>query len=336
LKKVNLGIIGLGSQGKIHLRNCLRLKDVNVLGVADVSKKALSYAKKIGVKKVYKNYEDLLKNEQLDAAVISLPNFLHLEGAITTAEAGKDIFLEKPLARNVEEGKRIVSYVRKNGVKLMVGFDLRFNPIVREIYKKIKDGFFGEIQSVVATNVSSGPFTSRSTKVGPVPVPSWWFNEKSVGGGVLLDLGSHMIDLLTWYFGEVSYLESYLGYMLNMDIEDVATCNLKFKDGPFATINVGWFSKDFMQSIQICGTAKNLWIPISPTSALVKVWRDFKRKIGWYNYDPYYSELKYFVQCLQKDEKPIPSEEDGLKCLRLVSLAYEKTQKRFQKQVEEV
>ena len=82
LKKVNLGVIGLGHQGRIHLRNCLHLKkEVKVLGVADVSEKALRFAKKIGVKNVYTDYEDLLKNEQIDAVVISLPNFLHLEGA---------------------------------------------------------------------------------------------------------------------------------------------------------------------------------------------------------------------------------------------------------------
>jgi predicted dehydrogenase len=327
MKKLNLGIIGLGYQGKIHLRNCLHLNEAKVLGVADISAKALKFARSIGVKNVYTDYGDLLKNEQLDAVVISLPNFLHLEGAIKAAEAGKDILLEKPLARNVEEGKKILSGVRKNGVRLMLGYGLRFNPVLKKIRDKIADGFFGDVQIVEATNVSGGPFSSKSDRVGPIPVSSWWFDKELAGGGALLDLGSHMIDLLTWYFGEVIDVKSYLEYMFNMELEDVATCMLKFKDGPVATVNAGWFSKDFIRSIQICGTAKNLWVSIPPSSTLSIVWKDVKRKFGLHNDDSNYLELEYFVKCLQKDEEPHPSGEEGMISLQIVSLAYEKALK---------
>lgn len=327
MKQINLGLIGLGYQGKIHLRNLLRLKEAKVLGVADVSEKALNFAKKSGVKNVFADYEDLLKSEQLDAVILSLPNFLHLEGVINAAEAGKHILLDKPLARNVEEGEKIVSIARKNGVRLMMGYDMRFNPVLREIHEKIADGFFGEVQIVEATNISGGPFASRSNKVGPVKVPSWWFDKKLAGGGALLDLGSHMIDLLSWYFGEVDTIESYLGYMFNMELEDMAICMLKFKNGPVATVKVGWFSKDFMQSIQVCGAAKNLCVHISPLSPLEIVWKDVKRKFGVNNGDSNYLALEYFVKCLQQNEQPHPSGEEGLRCMQVVSRAYEKALK---------
>lgn len=327
LKKINLGIVGLGFQGKVHLRNSLHIKDVNVVSVADVSDKALNYAKKFGVKSIYKNYEELLKNDRLDAVVISLPNFLHLDSVVKAAEAGKDIFLEKPLARNVEEGEEIVSCIKKNNVRLMVGYDLRFNPIAREVYNKIKSGFFGEVQIVEATNVSGGPFSPRSDRVGPIPVSSWWFDKKLIGGGALLDLGSHMVDLLTWYFGKVEYIKCHFRYVFNMDLEDAATCVLKFKNGPLATVKVGWFSKDYIQSIQICGTAKNFSARLSNPGTLAKVWRDLKKKIGLYDFDPYYLELKHFVNCLRKDENPVPSAEDGLLTLHIISQGYENAEK---------
>jgi predicted dehydrogenase len=307
------------------------MKDAKVLGVADISDKALNYARKFGMKNVYRNYEDLLKNKELDAVILSLPNFLHLEGVVKAAEAGKDVFLEKPLARNLEEGKKIVSVVRKMGIRLMMGFDLRFHPVLREVYSKINDGYFGEIQVAEATNVSGGPFSPRSDRVGPVPVSSWWFNKELVGGGVMLDLGTHMIDLLTWYFGEVNYVECFLRHMFNMNIEDAAACLLKFKNGPLAIVKVGWFSKDFLQSIQLYGTAKNLCVPISNSKMLGKVWKDFKKKIGLRNFDPYYLELKYFVNCLQKGVDPVPSEKEGLSNLRLISLAYESCRKKLMK-----
>jgi len=325
LKRVNLGIIGLGNQGKLNLHNSLRLKEARVLAAADLSEKALRYAKNRGVKNVYTNYEDLLKDDEIEGVIVNLPNFLHLEGAVKAAEAGKHILLEKPLARNVEEGEKIVSAVRKNGVKLMVAFALRYSPILRKAHDEIADGLFGSVQIVEATNVSSGPFTPRSDSVGPVQVPQWWLDKELAGGGVLLDLGSHMIDLLGWYFGEVVYVKSYLEHLFKNDLEDVATCVLKFKDGPIATVKVGWFSKALLQSIQVCGTTKNVLIQISPKPALQVIWKGIATKVGLNNSDAYYLQLKHFVECLQKDEEPQPSGEEGLRCQQIISQAYENT-----------
>jgi predicted dehydrogenase len=323
LKEINLGIVGLGNQGKVSLHNALRLKGVKVLGVADVSEKALRYAQKIGIKNVYLNYSDLLKDKQVDAVIISLPNFLHLKGAKEAAEAGKDILLEKPLARSVEEGKKILSAVRKNSVKLMIGYELRFDPVLRKIHDEIADGLFGSVQIAEATNVSAGPFSPRAESVGPSQVPSWWFDRELTGGGALLDLGSHMIDLLIWNFGEVSYVKSHLGYMFRTDLEDVASCAIKFKDGPIATMKVGWFSKDLMLSFQVCGTAKNMLARIFPQSTSKIALRRVKSTFGLHNRDSYYLELEHFMNCLRKGEQPQPSGDDGLRGLEVIQLAYE-------------
>lgn len=336
MNKINFGIIGLGNQGKIHLRNCMRLKKARVKSVAEISKKNLEFARRFGVKDIYTNYEDMLKDEQINAVIISLPNFLHLEASVKAAEAGKHILIEKPMGRNVEESREILSAIRRNGVKLMVGYGLRFNPIVKRIREKIMDGFFGEVQIVESTYVSGGPFTPKSNRAGPVPVPSWWFDKKLAGGGSLLDLGSHMIDMLLWFFGEVKDIESYISYTFNLEIEDVATCMLKFRKGPLAIVNVGWFSKDFIRSIQICGTSKNLWFNLSRLDVGKEIWNDLKKKIGWYNSDPYYLELAHFVNCLQQDEEPNPSGEDGLRCHEVISWAYRKAFEKHQKLTKEV
>ncbi len=317
-----MGLIGIGGQGRIHLRNCLRLKKAKLIGVADISETSLKFAKKLGIRNVYKNYDDLLSNQQIDAVIISLPNFLHFESVTKAAEAGKDIFLEKPLARNVAEGRKILSNVKRNGVKLMLGYNMRFTTTLRKLHEKIADGFFGEVEIVQATNVSHGPFTPKGGIKTLRSVPSWWFNKDLAGGGALLDLGSHLINLLSWYFGEVKNVESYLGYKFNMELEDSAICILKFRTGPLATINVGWFSKDLIQSIQICGTAKNLSMHLSPPSISHLIFRDIRRKLGIFKYDSYYTELKYFVECLWNDASPSPSGEEGLSDLQVISMAY--------------
>jgi predicted dehydrogenase len=320
-KKVNLGIIGLGAQGKLSLHNALHLDDADVLGVADVSQRALSYAREVGVTNVYRNFDALLRNEEIDAVVINLPTYLHLEGAEKAAERGKHILLEKPLARNVEEGERILSAVRKNHVKLMMGYDMRFNPVFTRIHNDILDGLFGSVMISEATNVSGGPFTPRSDKVGPVQVPSWWLERELAGGGVLLDLGSHMINLLAWYFGEVEYATGIFEHRFRIDLEDSATCLLKFKDGPVATVKVGWFSKGFCQSIQICGTAKNETVVVHPQSTFQKALQGFERKVGLGS-SSHYLKIKHFVESIQRDELPKPSGEEGLYDLKVISMAY--------------
>jgi predicted dehydrogenase len=324
MKRLNIGIIGLGFQGGNHFRNCLRLEDAKLAGVADVSESTLMVAKKAGVKDVYTNYENLLKDKKIDAVIISLPNFLHRECATKAAEAGKNILLEKPLARNAGEGEEILSSVRQNGVKLMLGYDLRFNTILNNIHDQIIDGFFGEVQLVEASIIGGGPFSSRSDRIGPVQVPSWWFDKELVGGGALLDLGSHLINLLTWYFGEVIDVKSHLGYLFNMEVEDIATCMMRFKDGPVATIKAGWFSKDSIQTIQIYGTARNVIAKIAPSGTIAHVWKDIEKKMGWRKHDPYYLELVNFLECLRKNEEPRPSGDEGLRDLRIISMAYKK------------
>jgi predicted dehydrogenase len=326
LKQINLGIIGFGIEGKVMLRNSLRLKGARIEAVADLSEKARSAAKKSGVKNVYEKYEDLLKDDKIDGVIIGLPNFLHQEAAVKSAEAGKHILLEKPLARNVEEGEKILSAVKKNGVKLMIGFNMRFNPVLSRIHDQIANGFYGEVQIAEATNISGGPFSPRSDSIGPVRVPSWWLDKELVGGGALLDLGSHVIDLLIWYFGEVDSVSSYLKYVFRTDLEDAATCILKFKNGTVGTVKVGWFSKGYIESLQVCGTAKNTLVQLAPNSTSSILWKGIVGKFGLTKNSPRYLELQHFVSCLQKDEQPQPSGEEGLRSLQAISSAYRNAQ----------
>ena len=121
MQKLNIGIIGLGYIGKTHIYNCMRLENANLVAVADISKNALTKAKRIGVPNTYNDYQELLNNPQIDAVIIALPTHLHAKCAIGAAEAHKHILLEKPISRNTVEATEILSKVRSNGVKIMIG-----------------------------------------------------------------------------------------------------------------------------------------------------------------------------------------------------------------------
>lgn len=322
VKRIGLGIIGLGFVGQIHFRHSLRLADAQLIAVSDVSKRALEKAKNAGVKKAFRSYDDLLKDPEVECVVVALPTHLHLQCAIKAAEAGKDILLEKPIARSAVEAREIVSVVRKNSVNLMMGYPLRFNPDFYDLKQKIESGVLGDIEVAYATNIGSGPFTHRTQDNAPTPVSEWWFNRELTGGGALIDLGSHMINLLRWYLGEVVTIRSHLGHRFNLDLEDSATCLATFESGTLAALSVGWFSQDYHLSVELFGTVKHAQ-SASGSSAhlvprLVNTFVQGASKAHW----PFLTELEYFVNCVVHDVNPSPSGEDGLKDIEAISLAY--------------
>jgi len=319
---VRIGLIGLGYIGKVHLRHCLNLESAKLVAVSDVSKKALNFAKKIGVKNTFTDYNLLLKDSSIDAVLIALPTHLHISCVKSVAEAGKDIFVEKPLARNVTEGNQIVSTAKRNSVKLMVGYDMRFFSPVRDLKQKIQNGILGDVQIAYGTNIGSGPFFQRAELSIPRPVPTWWFQKEVSGGGALMDLGCHLVNLFRWYFGEVSCIKSYLGYRYNLEIEDHATCIAKFASGTVGVINVGWFSQESQKKVELLGTVKHAFAYRSPENHVLAAIRLLTTKSTQYE-STHLRELQHFVHCVRYDLPPSPSGDDALKDLKTISLAYE-------------
>lgn len=320
-KKVRLGLIGLGYIGKVHLRNCLHLETAKLVAVSDISRKALRFAKSMGVKNSFRDYRKLLEDRRIDAVIIALPTHLHASCVQSAAEAGKDILVEKPLARNVAEGKEMVSTARRNSVKLMVGYDMRFSSTFRSLKEKMQNGILGEVQIAYGTNIGSGPFGQRGEAGRPRPPPSWWFKKELTGGGALMDLGCHLINLFRWYFGEVTEIRCCFGHRFNMDFEDQATCIAKFSSGPVGVINVGWFSRELQAKVELLGTVKHALACHAPQNRIIAAIRLLAGNTPRF-YLIFLRELEYFVHCVRHDLPPTTSGNDALKDLETISLAY--------------
>jgi len=321
LKTVKLGLIGLGYMGKIHLKNCAKSEFIEPAAACDVSQKGCNYAQSVGVKRVYRTYEELLRNPEIDGVIISLPTHLHAQCAELVAEAGKNILLEKPLARNPAEGEKIIKACRKNDVKLLLGYHFRFSPQFVQLKRDLVEGVIGEAQLAHATMVGPGPFFHRSEGYAPRPVPSWWFDKELTGGGTLMDLGCHMLNLIQWYFGRVEDIKAFMGYRFNLDFEDYAVCICKMKSGTTATVTTGWFSREASAKVELFGTSK---IVAAKRAASNKVVTFLKMSAGLspdFNL-PYIWELQHFVDCIANDKKPLSSGEDGLADLNAISMAY--------------
>ena len=321
MKKIQLGLIGLGYIGKLHLINCLKLNNAKLTSVCDLSSNALQYAKERGVKKRYKNYHKMLKKEDLDAIIVALPNFLHKDIIKEIAEANKHILVEKPLAINVDECNEIIQTINKQGIKLMVGYPLRFSTIFQNLKTDVDAGDLGDVQNAHAVLIGSGPFLHRAERGNPAPVPDWWFNKELSGGGVLLDLGCHLINLLHWYFGDVLSIKSSLGYRFNLNIEDHALLWAKFKSGTIANINVGWYSQRDVLKIDMYGTLGHRSVYRKPTNKIITA---LQMLIGTETtfLKPYVRELNYFVECIINDVQPKPSAEEAKKDLETIYYAY--------------
>jgi predicted dehydrogenase len=253
--------------------------------------------------------------------IISLPTHLHAQCTKQSAEAEKHIFLEKPIATNVKEAKEIVLASRRNSVKLMIGYPYRFEKEFKDLNVQLKSGVLGDVEIARATYISSGPFFHRTQDYSPAPVPQWWFNKELTGGGVLIDLGSHMINLLRWYFGEITDIRSLLGYRFNLDLEDSAICLAKFDSGTTAVITVGWFSQENKLNVEFLGSVKHATgqKPLqNPILTAVQLLTTKTTKF----FHAHRAGLQYFVTCVADDLPPSPSGDDGIRDLEAISAAY--------------
>jgi len=341
---LKVGVIGLGRMGMLHLMNCLQIDGVKVVAVADRSKKALNKAKTIGVDRLYKDYHKLLDHSSdIDAVVISLPNFLHFESIQLALEAGLNVFVEKPMANTVEECHEIVELVEKSGRKFTVGHSMRFIDAVEKMKERVDNGFIGNLEVATIEEVINGPFAHPRVLA---PVSDWWFDPKKSGGGALFDIGYHMFDLFRFFAGDSEVIFSSLDHKFNLPVEDGAIVILQSRNSPAkGIINVGWYQQTvfpkFNFRVILHGTAgymssdylapHNLYFHAVKEGTKNLLRRIVGKKIHplsyTYYYESYYRELAHFFDCIKNDSDPLVSAKDGLKTVELIQEAYEKFRK---------
>lgn len=334
---LNIGIIGLGNMGKLHLLNALRIDGVNVVAAADKSEANRKSVEKYHVK-TYDDYTKLIDAEKLDAVIVSLPNFLKKDCVFYAAEKKLNIFLEKPMALNYVEALEMVQKVEKENVRMAIGVNYRYYPCVQKLKSNFDDGRIGD--AVIATSdlILSGPMSHGAV---PAPVPEWWLSKETAGGGALIDLGYHLIDIFSWLFGDLEVTYSNLGYRFNLSVEDSATVVLRSKDqGVTCCVNVGWFSKsvfpDFNFRVNIHGTAGyDSTDKYSPRDLRVNAIREGMQNIlrrvlfkktnylsYTYYYSSYYKILDLFFEALNHGtEFPISAKKE-LDVIRLIDTIY--------------
>jgi len=234
--------------------------------------------------------------------------------------------------------------VEKTGRKLMIGYSMRFVEAIEKMKSDLDEGRLGSLEIVTGESLQNGPLSHGRV---PKPVPEWWFDPEKSGGGALLDLGSHLIDLFHYYAGDADVLFSYLDHKYNLPVEDGATLILESKRSSVrGVMNVGWFQKAIFPKFNfrylLHGNAgytsteelipKNLY-----THAIKEGLKNFSRRITGrricplsytYYYESYYRELRDFFESIKDDSEPSVSARDGLKTMEVIEEAYNKSNER--------
>jgi predicted dehydrogenase len=170
----------------------MRISGIQLVAAADPDAVARARTRHVASLATHERAEDLLARHDIDAVVISVPTHRHAEVALAAAAAGKHFYLEKPIATTVDDARRVSAAVAQTGVISAVGFNRRLHPVFQQARAVLLGGQLGRVRSVQ---------TAFCERTSPDSMPAWK-RSRATGGGVLLDLASHHVDLLRWFLGD--------------------------------------------------------------------------------------------------------------------------------------
>ncbi|MBI1807281.1 MAG: Gfo/Idh/MocA family oxidoreductase [Ignavibacteria bacterium] len=233
MNKLRIGIVGLGWVSQVfHLPLLSKFEDVEVVAVCDKDKsRARMIAERFNVHRVYTDYQQMLAKEDLEAIDVCTSTDAHLPITMASLEAGKDVFVEKPIARRYDEAVQMAEAAKHHKRKLMVGMNNRFRPDTLILKSFLEKGELGKIFYVKAG------WLKKLSNDNP-----WITHKDKSGGGVFLDLGIVMLDLILWMmaFPPVARVNSKMYMHKTKSVEDSCIVFLEMKYGTSMMLETSW------------------------------------------------------------------------------------------------
>jgi len=338
MAKLKYACIGAGGIArKKHVAGYAKQKDVEIVAICDTYEpSAKKLAADFGVAGVYTDYQKMLEECKPDIVSVCTPNCTHAEITIACLRAGANVHVEKPIAMNAQEAEAIVAAEAETGKQVMLGLNKRFLGVTQLIHRLMDEGFFGDIYKA----------TCGWERDSGIPGIGRWFTNKALsGGGALIDLGVHYLDLTLDLMGwpEAESVSGNIftnygkgaerirrGYASDpdgvYDVEDSATGFVRMKNGAMLDFTFSWASniKKEVRHVTILGTKGGLSLvddklelyaqyggsmfTLTPDEATVPLDTD---------------ECGYFVSCLQTGKKVSTPATEGLKMMKIIDGLYE-------------
>jgi inositol 2-dehydrogenase len=322
MRKLGVGVVGVGEMGKRHAENIRRLvPEARLIAITDVaSERARQTASELEIEHFYGNLEDMLERKDLDAVVIATPDKFHAQAVEAAARAGKDILCEKPLALTLADASSALRAVAKAGRRLQVGFMRRYDPAYAAAMKRIEAG---EIGVPVL-------FKSIGRDKDAPPLAAYQAN---LNGMLFYTNTIHDFDLARWLMqDEVAEVHAYTTSTIRPEVAgfgDVvaSVVNLRYKKGAIGNIEsyaqavYGYDVRTEIVGSQgtiLVGTLEQVpAVFLSPSGGARNLAEHFLSRFA----DAYLAEMRDFVQNILRDRPLTVSGEDGLKALEIAVAA---------------
>ena len=250
---IKIAVVGLGKMGLSHFAMVNAHPKADTIA-CDGSGFMVDVLGKNIATPVYKKYEDLLEQEDLDAVVIATPSRLHAPMVETALTKGINVFCEKPFCLNWADSQRLTDLAATKGLVAQVGYHYRYVGAFGEMKRLLDGGAIGRITHVVAE--AYGPVVLR-------PKRATWRTDKAEGGGCLYDYAAHPLNLLNWFFGTPDQvMGSHLGQVFSEGTDDEVFSTLRWNDGPTAQLSVNWSDESHRKmstKISLIGTNGRLY-----------------------------------------------------------------------------
>ena len=327
---LRFGVIGAGVISGAYLENYAKDPRTEVVGIADTNGDLLGKAAKTyGIEQATDDYRELLENKKIDIIVVATPHFLHHPMVMDALEAGKDVLCEKPLAMNAAQAEEMIGKAKAKGKRLFVGLNMRTGAGFRTVEKVIQSGKIGR------------PFLSRISYFGHelerMQDPQHWKGSKDgAGGGVLLDGGYHVIDIMNMFFGEPQDVMAVCCKCViktENKCEDNAVLLIKYSEEMIGEVAASFTIKNARSKqeptlrlrLEVYGTEGSVWAEYYSHDDLgwqtTLVSGDKSSQIPLQPFVPENIQL-HFVDCLLDGTTPIVTAEDALRVHRIVDAAY--------------
>ncbi|HVY20664.1 MAG TPA: Gfo/Idh/MocA family oxidoreductase [Bauldia sp.] len=314
----------------------------------DNAERGQSAAKRFGVQKFHKRWQDLIADQDVDVVMVHSENSRHADQVVAAAEAGKHVFCEKPVATKVADAVRMVAAVEKAGVQGTAAFVSRFSKEASRTKALVDSGILGDIINLRALIGLAG-----IPEIGcPPDMTAWMENAELNGGGAWIDEGSHAIDLMRWVAGDITRVAAFSANRAKprFKIEDIAVAILRFQSGALGEAGTAWsmaLDIGMRNHLEIYGTKGALIMRATDPFPRVEVydasgapltrgWNtphiepDAKEPHDYGSWPPhlhhYKREVASYVSRYLADQKPFgPTLRDGLACLAVIEAGYVST-----------
>lgn len=315
MKKLKLGFIGCGRIAQDHLRAFSKIENTSIQAVSDnAPEKAKNSAEQYGCDG-YTDYKKMISHEELDAVVIATPPSEHAGMSVHAMSCGLHVFCEKPFAIGKNEAEEMCRYAKNKKLILMMASKFRFVDDVVQAKAIIESGLLGRVVLFENVLCSKVDMTAR------------WNSKKSIsGGGVLIDNGTHSVDIARFLLGPITLIQAQFGCQIqDMQVEDTAQVYFQTESKVMGTIDLSWsLNKEMPTYVSVYGTEGT--VNIGWKSSQYKL----REKDQWVNFGAGYDKQKafenqgrHFVDCVLFKKKPIITELDGLESVKVIQKAYE-------------